>query len=130
MMTNLELQLFKKTSDAGVIERYSLLVKGIYDRFGHDIQLPSGTLSGQFDSNSQKLVFVFDETFNLGAGEVAAHAVNSRTHIREISNWPWETAPSEIEVEVRFIGGGGITKSIAIADAEEEEARPITISTN
>lgn len=126
-MTKFEFKLFKKTADDGTIERYSVWVKGTFDQFGFDIAIPAGPLVGQLSEANSILKFPLELKYELAEGELPVVVENTQTHVRQISNFPWEVGLEFIEVEINTVDSGTIKGSILIADADEEEARPIPI---
>lgn len=128
-MTNLELQLFQKTNDVGTVERYSLRITLTFDEFGYNLNLASGPFQGTVDSTGTKFVIDLTAEQNLESGEVGAWCYHPRTNLREIDGILPLGNVEAVEVNITSTAKGTQSGSIVLADADEEEARPVNILT-
>lgn len=124
-MENLDLQLFKKSNDDGSVDRYSLMISLSFDQFGFNLDLPEGPIQGQTSADGTILKINLDAIDCSVPGEIPAWVNHSRTNLREISGLVSQTSVLAIEVEITSAIKGSQNGTIALADADEEEARPI-----
>jgi hypothetical protein len=122
----MELQLFKKTSDDGTILRYSLLISMDYERYGTVLDLAEGGFIGTVDPDLGSFVIELQEIEALANGEVAVAVPHQRSFLRVVNDLPLDGTVTEIVANVLDSAGGVKTGTVVLADADEEEARPIT----